>query len=116
MGQNICESSLTSYVMGLCWQIHFWLGMCGLLRMHSAMAGLPFEAVELWLLWAKNAVGTRLENMSLAAMYWSHQDTKTIINDTQDVPDQFQDVQNATATNAMHLSMEVPMSFNVVTL
>ena len=76
LGQNICEPSLTSCVMGLC-----WLGMFALLRMHSAMAGLPFEAVELWLLWAKNVEGTWLENMSLE-MYWSQKD-KTIINDTR---------------------------------
>jgi hypothetical protein len=47
--------------------------MCALLRMFSAMAGLPFEAVELLLLWAKNAAGTRFGNDVL------------VIEDTQDV-------------------------------
>ena len=52
--------------MGLCWQMNFWLRLCGPLRMHTAIAGLPFEAMELWLLWAKNAVGV------LGRRVWEH--------------------------------------------
>ena len=52
--------------MGLCWQMNFWLRLCAPLRMHTAIAGLPFEAMELWLLWAKNAVGV------LGRRVWEH--------------------------------------------
>ena len=70
--------------MGLCWQISFWMRMCALLRMHTAIAGLRFELMILWLMWAKNAVGEHV----LDALLKQRQDN--LINDTEE----FQDVQN----------------------